>query len=408
MKKIFYGWWIVAVCFFFALCVASIAFFGFTAFFDPLVREFGWSYAQVSLAASLRGLEMGIFAPFLGFFVDRFGGRKLMFGGILIFGLGLILLSFTRSLTMFYASFILVGLGGGACTNVVLMSVVANWFNKKIGTALGIMSMGFGASGLVIPLIVKLIEVYQWRTALIILGLIMIILGAPLSLLIRNRPEDLGLSSDGAAEPGPAASRQEAAQSEPEMPFRMAFRYRPFLYLNIVEFLRMMGVVAVVTHVMPYLDTLGFSRDTAGLVAAAIPLASNLGRFGFGWLGDRFEKRFALALAFAAMGTGLIAFHYAQSGWTIILFLLLFSPGFGGSMVLRGALIREYFGRATFGRLIGITMGSASLGGIVGPTLAGWVFDSTGNYHLTWVFLCALNLLAILLIWKIKPMPVRS
>ena len=102
MKKIFYGWWIVFACFLIGFYVSSTVFYGFTAFFEPLIQEFGWSYAQVSFAASLRGLEMGILAFPVGFIVDRFGARKLMLSGVIAVGFGLLLLSATRSLFTFY------------------------------------------------------------------------------------------------------------------------------------------------------------------------------------------------------------------------------------------------------------------------------------------------------------------
>ena len=90
--KIFYGWWIVLACFIINLYVGSVVFFGFTALFEPLIREFNWSYTQVSLGASIRGFEMGIMAPLIGFLVDRFGSRKLLVAGVISVGFGLIAL----------------------------------------------------------------------------------------------------------------------------------------------------------------------------------------------------------------------------------------------------------------------------------------------------------------------------
>ena len=171
IKNIFYGWWIVLACFFIAFYVAGIIFYGFTAFIDPLVAEFGWSYAQISFAASLRGLEMGIMAPLVGFLVDRFGSRRLLTSGIIILGFGIILLGYTRSLFMFYCSFVLMAFGAGGCTSVVTLTAIANWFDKNVGKAMGVMVSGFGASGLLIPAIVWLIGVYGWRTAVIMLGI---------------------------------------------------------------------------------------------------------------------------------------------------------------------------------------------------------------------------------------------
>ncbi len=403
-KNIYYGWWVVVSCFLISLYVGSIAFFGFTAFFEPLVKEFGWSYTQVSLGASLRGLEMGVFAFPIGFLVDRYGSRKLIFSGVIICGLGLILLSFTQSLLMFYGSILLLGLGAGGCTIVVTMSAVATWFDKNVGKAFGVMASGFGASGLLVPIIVWLIEVYQWRAALLILGLGMWVLGIPLSYVIRNKPAKYPASI--AAEPADKVSPQEDLRNKkPEIPFREVIRNPSFLYLNIVEAIRMMIVSAVITHIMPYLGSIGISRTTAGLVAAAIPLASNIGRLGLGWLGDVWTKRYVMAMAFFLMGAGMITLCFLQRTWMIFPFLFFFPPSFGGTMVLRGAILREYFGKESFGKMIGMVMSSASIGGIVGPTFAGWVFDTMGTYLLAWIILSGFATLSIILVLRIKPLP---
>ena len=400
-RKIFYGWWIVLACFLTNLYVSSIVFFGFTAFLDPLVKEFGWSYTQVSFAASLRGLEMGILAPLVGFLADRFGSRKLIFSGVMTVGFGLILLSLTRSLTMFYGSFILLAFGAGGCTSVVTMTAVANWFKKNVGIAFAVMASGFGASGLIVPLIVRLIDGYDWRTALIILGLGMWALGIPLSFVIRNKPEQYGYVPDGKLADG-RISEYEIQHEKVEISFRKALKKRSFLYLNLAEVMRFMVLTAVVLHIMPYLGSMGMSRPTAGLVAAAIPLFSIIGRFGFGWLGDVFDKRYVIAVTFGFMGMGMLAFSHMQATWAIYLFLFLFSPGFGGGSVLRGAVLREYFGRDSFGKMIGILMGFASIGGIIGPTLAGWVFDTLGSYDFIWLVFAGCMSLGIILALRIK------
>ena len=401
-KRVFYGWWIVLACFFISLYVGAVIFIGVTAFVSPLREEFGWSYTQISFAASLRGLEMGIFAPLVGFLVDRFGSKKLLLAGTITSGLGLLFLSMTQSLAMFYASFLLIAFGAGGCTSVVTMTAVANWFHKNIGIAFGVMASGFGASGLLVPLIVKLIDHCGWRITLVILGLGMWVLGVPLSLVIRSKPEKYGLVPDGHLSENVRAD-QEIKSKGNEISFREAIRHRTFLYLNLAEIIRMMTVTAVVIHVMPYLSSVGISRTASGLVAAAIPLVSIVGRFSFGWLVDRFDKRYVLAAAFLLMATGILAFCSMQILWIALLFLLLFPPGFGGSMVVRGAILREYFGAASFGRMLGIIMGSASIGGIIGPTLAGWVFDTMADYRFIWLGLSSLLVLAVVLIWKIRP-----
>jgi MFS family permease len=223
-----------------------------------------------------------------------------------------------------------------------------------------------------------------------------------LSFVVRSKPEQYGQVPDGHGS-GNVSTDQEIKSKGNEIPFKEAIRHRTFLYLNVAEMIRMMTVTAVVIHVMPYLSSVGISRTTSGLVAAAIPLVSIVGRFSFGWLGDRFDKRYVLAATFLLMGTGTLAFCSMHVLWISLLFLLFFPPGFGGSMVVRGAILREYFGAASFGRMLGIIMGSASIGGIIGPTLAGWVFDTMADYRFMWIGLCSLSVLAVVLIGKIRP-----
>ena len=120
--KIFYGWWIVIASFLVALYTGGVIYYGFTAFFEPIAKEMGWSYTQISLAASLRGLEVGLLAPLVGILADRWGPRKVLFGGILITAAGLFLLSSASSLFTFYVAFALLAIGLSACSVAVLLT----------------------------------------------------------------------------------------------------------------------------------------------------------------------------------------------------------------------------------------------------------------------------------------------
>jgi len=253
-------------------------------------------------------------------------------------------------------------------------------------------------------LIVGLIEFYRWRPTLIILGVGMWALGIPLSLIVRNRPEHYGYSPDGEIS-SPYVEGNNIQDTGVEIGLREALKMRSFLYLNITEFIRFMALMAVYTHVMPYLTSVGMLRPTAGLVAGALPLVGIIGRFGLGWLGDVLDKRHVLAMATAFISLGLLAFSYVHVTWTIFPFLLLLPLGHGGSMVARSSIVREYFGRDSFGKMIGAIMGFAAFGGIVGPTLAGWVFDTVGSYRPIWLLLCGLTGVTTVLILRIKRSP---
>jgi MFS family permease len=400
--KIFYGWWIVFSCFLISLYVGSAVYYGFTAFFEPIADEFGWTYTQISFASSLRGLETGLLAPLVGFLVHRYGPRRLILMGVTIIGVGLMFLSTIRNLYIFYIAFLVVSLGASGCTSVPNMTAVTNWFSKNAGKALGVMSMGFGYSGLLIPLIVYLIDSHGWRSTLVILGLGMWVVGIPLFFIIRDTPEQCGYLPDG-VESATSVKGIEIIDEKLELPFTMALMKRSFLFMNFSEAMRFLVLNSVILHIMPYLSTVGISRTTAGLATASMTVFSIFGRFGFGGLGDRYDKRYIMAVAYALMALGIFLLNYANTPLRLALFIFFFSPGYGGLAVLRGSILREYFGRKLFARMIGIMLGFVSLGGIIGPTLTGWVYDTFGSYHFIWIACTGVLILSSILILSIKP-----
>jgi MFS family permease len=408
--KIFYGWWIVGASFFIAMYVGAVIYYGFTAFFEPIANDMGWSYTQISLAASLRGLEIGLLSPIVGILADRWGPRKLIFGGIFITAASLFLLSSTNSLLMFYGAFALLAIGVSACTVTVLLTAVANWFRQRIGVATGAAIGGFGFSGLLIPVIVRLIAAYDWRTALNILALGMIVMILPLSLLFRHRPEQYGYFPDGqnqgtAAYPDESGPRQVG---EVEVTAKHALKSVTFWRLALSRMYHSMTVAALITHVMPYLNSTGISRSQSSLVATVIPLMSIFGRFGFGWLGDKLTRKLVATASFIMIGYGVLSFAYvsAMNMWLLVPFLILMGIGYGGSNALLPSLGREYFGRTHFGSIYGIIEGIGTIGAIIGPAIAGLAYDNLGSYQIIWLLLAGLAVVAIISVFTIAP--VRS
>lgn len=270
-----------------------------------------------------------------------------------------------------------------------------------MGKAMGIVVCGFGAGGILIPLIVWLIDLYQWRTVLIILGLGMWALGIPLSFVLRHRPEQYGYFPDGEI-PAEPNSSQGGREIEGEGNFKEALKNRNFWKIGLADAIRMMITMAIVTHIMPYLNSIGMSRASAAFVATSIPLLSIIGRFGFGWMSDIFDKRNVLAVVYCLLGMGTLAFSSLHMKWLIFPFLFLFSPAFGGCVSLRGTIVREYFGRASFGKLLGIILGMGAMVGVIGPSAAGWTFDNLGAYRPVWLFFTGTAVISVVLILRLK------
>jgi len=401
-RRVFYGWWVVVACSSAMLFTSGVIHFGFTAVFEPIAKEFGWGYAQISLAASLRGLEIGLLAPVMGLLVDRWGPRRLIFCGAIITGFGLIVLSRINSMAMFYGAFILIAVGMSTCSHTVMMTAVSNWFRRKAGTAIGFMASGVALGGLMIPVITVMVDRLGWRNAMVVLGLGAWIIVIPLSLIVRQRPEQYGYLPDG--ETGGAEVNQESV-SEPQaaevniQPGK-ALKSRAFWQLAWAFTCYAFVISAVVTHIMPYLSSVGIGRMSSSLVASALPVASILGRIGFGWFGDKHSKRLASAVGFALMGLGLLLFDYAAKGgvWTLMAFLLLFGTGWGANVTLRATLLREYFGRERFGTIHGFIVGIMMLGNIAGAPVAGWAFDRWGSYEGAWFVFSAVVIAAMVIV----------
>lgn len=411
LRGIFYGWWVVAASCVIFLFVGGTTFYGFTAFFNPIVAEMGWSRAQTSLAFSLRSIEGGIVRPIFGFLIDRVGPRKCIFGGMLVIGVSLILMSRTDSLYYFYGTFLLMALGSSAALGLAEYAAVANWFKRRRSLALGILSAGYGLSGVMAPILAFLIRTYDWRVTMVIMGIATLTIGPPLSLLIRHRPEQYGYLPDG-DKPGDRGSLSQDSggielgrdmAAEKELSVRQALRTRTFWMLALFNLFSGFSVSAIAVHEMPYLISLGISEKLAALTMLGITTSSLIGRLGFAWLGDIYDKRRLLAIAGVLQTVGMFIFANIRSPWMIIPFLLTYGPGYGARFPLLPAMQADYFGTKTFASLRGLYALGFTIPGIIAPLFAGWIYDVQGSYHLAFTLFAILCIFAIPTILAIRP-----
>jgi len=366
--------------------------YGFTAFIGPIAATFGWSYAQISFATSLRGLESGALNPLLGVLIDRWPSNRLVFIGVIILGFGILWVSQAASLIMFYAGFLLLGLGSSLAAFMVPQAAIVRWFEKDVGKASGVLAMGMGISGAFIPVTVRLIDSIGWRQSLVFLALGMFALGIPLSFVFRNRPEDYGLLPDGKPQ-SDSKSPNEGVSYEFGTTTGEALKMRAFWHIGIASTVQVSAVMAVNTHVMPYLESIGIERTTAGNVAMLIPLTSLIARFPFGFLCDVVTKKYVMALALMLKSIGLIFFWFVGQGYLKLIFVFV-GLGSGGMTAPRTPILREYFGTKNFGAIFGLTSIFFTIGMVTSPPLAGWVFDFLGSYLPVWLVMSGATIAA--------------
>jgi MFS family permease len=395
----FYGWHIVAASFIIAFYVAGAVFYGFTTIFKPIVEEFGWSYAQVSLAASLRGVESGLLAPVVGLLVDRLGPRRVVFSGGCLAAFGMFMLSRVGSLAGFYIAFGLIAVAISTCTVTVLMTAVSNWFHRKVGLAMSIVSCGFGAAGLMVFIMARMVDAYGWRPTVQGLGIGMLVVILPLAFLLRHKPQQYGYLPDGDTLPQTETSTGKTSSDVMEygLTIQQALRTRTFWLIAVLFVCHHLIIGTTVTHVMPYLTDVGLSTTIASLGASGIPLASIVGRMVFGSLGDRVSRKKLMVLMFAMVSLGLLSFEivgtFALAG--VIGFLALLGIGYGGFNAIRPAFTREVFGTKQYGTIFGCLVGMGMFGNIAGPYIAGKLFDIQGSYENVWLIFAVVALVAL-------------
>lgn len=397
--KLFYGWYIVIASVLLIAYYSGIVVYGFTAFIDPIALTFGWSYTQISLATSLRGLESGALNPLVGIVVDRWPARPLALTGTVIFAVGLLCLSQVDSLTMFYLGFIVIGLGTSLAVHMVPQTAIVRWFRRDVGKASGVLFMGNGVGGLLIPGLVMMIDACGWKTSLLLLTVGILVFGIPLSLVFRTSPQECGLLPDGKTDRNPSGPPLPFA-SPYAMDVKEALKTRAFWQIGFATTLQMAGVMAVITHVMPHLTSMGVQRSLSGMVAMTIPLASLLSRIPFGCLCDVFDKRHVLAASIGLTSAGLFLFGMidGSSYGLITLFVIFIGIGIGGLMPTRLPIYSEYFGTGNFGKIYGLASIFMTVGIVGGPPLAGRVYDTLGVFGPVWFFLGGANVLGGILV----------
>jgi sugar phosphate permease len=407
LHRIFYGWWVVLATSLIHCWGAGTFFYSFTAFFNPLVEEFGWSYAATSFAASLRNIEGGIASPLVGWAADRVGARRLLLAGSVLSGLGFLLLSQIRTLAGFYALFVLLSIGSSLLFPIPGWAAVTNWFVKKRGTAIGILSAAIGLGGGLIYVVNVLINTHGWRTSLAIIGIGTWAIGIPCSFLVRHHPEPYGLSPDGqecqdVRDPLPGEKGKPAMGATEGFSLKEAVLTGAFWGIALAVTVSAATVHAVSVHVMPYLISVQFSREEASLIASLLVLISAVGRFGFGWISNRIDNRYLLGFGVMLQAVGVLFLLGAKNfGWAM-LFVAFFGPAFGGVITLRLTLQAQYFGRRAFGAIQGAFMGITMIGTISSPLLTGWCYDLYGDYRLAWLVMAFANLAVVPLAMILK------
>ena len=385
--RIFYGWYMVAASIV-ANTIFSAAYFqGFGVLIIPIERAFGWDRWVISAALSLRQLESGIVSPAVGFLLDRFSARKLIFWSAVISGVGFVGLGFTTGMVTFFLFFVVISLGASGVSHAVTWPVIiSRWFRRNRGLAMGLAVTGpiFGS-----PLVIlntQIEEAHGWRVVLLGYGVLILVGVTLLSMLVRDRPEPYGLRPDGDPPEEGSTERLIGASHRPTdagLTLPAVLRTKEFwLFTSYLS-----GTFAVNSgvqgHMIPYFQQdIGLTAAWAAVVMSMVFIISGIGRIGGGYLLDKIDYRLVLAVVAAMMGLSLLYLQMvgAKTVLATLPFVLTFGVSFGCLVPMRGAVGSIMFGTRAIGRVVGLLQGAPIAAGVVGPLVMGVIFDLNGNY----------------------------
>ncbi len=397
----FKGWQMVYTGMMMEFSVIGFIFYCFPLMFNALERDLGASQSQLSGALSIWFVSSAIASIFLGRLLDKFSIKKIMMIGGVIFSLGLFSISFVQSsfnLLLIYGT--LLAVGGPALGNLSVTKLVANWFEKNAGMALGIAAIGISFSGVVLPLLVDpLIDLIGWRSVYIVFGLIVIFLLIPLvRYLVIDTPEEIGQFKDNLIE-------KPSEEVQDLMEIKDFFKHNIFWIISLAFAFQFLAMGGVLLHLPLHSESQGFLETwtVLGLPIKQTVLAYSIAALGgvvgkvfFGYLMDRLSANIPVMIMMAMQSLGIFGLTLIDNYLLFTLFCFIFGLGFGGAMVLMSASFLKAFGSQNLGSVRGISALIIVPVQPVGMILVGTAFD-LNLYIESFLLMGAITLIGLLI-----------
>ncbi len=407
-RGLFYGWWL-AVIGAVIMVIGTVPLFQALSLWLPVLSQsFGWTPLQLSWAFTLTRVEGTVMGPIAGWGVDKLGPRKMVVIGLAIFAVGFFLFSRTTNLWTFYLSFVVVSLGAGLGSWLPANTALNNWFRLRRSTAMSIPMLGFGLGGVVIvPLMAwtmgwdtkTAMEIpgrLGWQNTALVVGAIGLVASVPLSLVVRNRPEDYGQHPDGvdpanAVGAGPRHSANGGTVA-PDYTWQEAVRTRAFWLITMGHSSSSIIIISVMFYLGLLMVERGFSLGQIGTVISVQTAVSTAFILVGGIIGDRIPIRLAIFAFSLLQSIAMVILLIAETLPMFYLFTILMGIGFGGRTPLTTAIRGVYFGRSNFARITGISMIPMNIMFIAVVPYVAWMQEYiTGSYTLPLATIAAVS-----------------
>jgi len=358
---------VAATAFLSLFAIVGLAFYGLPFFYDFMVKDFGWSRAQVTSGNALSKLVVGpLFGFIAGWIVDRFGPRRLMLSGIAMAGLALFGLSAMTSLWMFYFFYLFNALGYVCAGPLPCQVLLSRWFDRSRGKAMGFAYLGIGIGGAAVPLLAHwLTQRLGWHGALRAVGVLVVVIALPMAWFVKESPE----------------AQREKKSTAPQVPMTGVFRSGAFYLLAAGSMCSVAAVGGANQHLKLFLSLdKGYAQGEIARIISLVLGASIVGRLVMGVLADRFPKKYVMLLIYLLVASAIPLLFVASSPGVIYLFAVVFGIGLGGDYMIIPLMAAELFGVRVLGRLMGVILTADGVAEASAPMLVGFIYDIKHSY----------------------------
>jgi MFS family permease len=393
-RKLYYGWVLVATLGVTETISWGILYYAFAVYLAPMEGELGWSRGDMTGAFSLALLIAGLAAIPVGRWLDRNGPRLLMTVGSIAGTLLVLAWSGVGNLTQLYLVWALIGVAMSATLYDPAFATATRWFERRRIRALTVITLLAGfASTIFLPLAAWLIQVQGWRASLLTLALVLGIGTIPAhALLLRRRPEDLGLRPDGV----PLQRARAADKGAPGMQAGQALRDPSFRWVVSAFWLTTIATIAVGVHLVPYLQDRGYEATFAATVTGLIGAMQVVARLLLAPLGERTSPRILAAAMLSLVPVSLVVLLVAHATVGVLVFVVLFGAARGAGTLIRPTLLAHLYGRAQYASIAGVLQFSLSIAQAIAPVGAGAAYDWLHSYEPIFWGLTGLSTLSVL------------
>jgi MFS family permease len=384
--------YIVITAFLALFAVVGFGIYGLPFFFDFIMEERGWSRTQITSGNAVGKL---IVAPLFGFLagwlIDKYGPRSLMMTGALMLAIAFVGIAFSSSLEMFYVFYVFNALGYVFAGPLPSQVLISRWFDKNRGKAMGIAYLGIGAGGAVVPILAaKLVSMYDWNTALAILGGIGFVLIFSVAFFIKDNAHKQSATLE---------NEKVAAPLVKGVPMREILRNRNF-YLLAIGSMCSIGVVGGISqHIKLYLSDLDYSQTDAAQVMSFVLLSSLIGRVLMGFLADIFNRKHVMLAIYLIVAAAIPLLLVPDFTGRIYIFAVIFGIGLGGDYMIIPLMAADLFGIKALGRTMGIILVADGVAEALFPVLLGILYSDTAGYTIGFSVLIAVALLGAVFIY---------